>query len=64
MYGTKDSTCTTSVIAKSHKFVSRLQTIALEGRGHWVMVEAKDEVTEKVIEWLEKLMTRPPKAAL
>ncbi|THV08242.1 epoxide hydrolase [Dendrothele bispora CBS 962.96] len=64
LYGTRDTTCTNAVISKSHKFISRLQTIALEGRGHWVMVEAKDEVTEMIAAWLEELMTRPPKPAL
>ncbi|KAL0580724.1 hypothetical protein V5O48_001282 [Marasmius crinis-equi] len=59
VWGTRDSTTTTSVIEKAHRFVPRIQDLALEGRGHWLMVEAKDEITEKVLSWLEGLMEKP-----
>jgi len=55
IWGTKDATATPLVITKSRKFISRYQDIALEGRGHWLMVEAKDEITENIIKWLEGL---------
>lgn len=55
IWGTMDATATPSVMTKSKKFISRYQDVALEGRGHWIMVEAKDEVTEKIAGWLEKL---------
>ncbi|EDR12290.1 epoxide hydrolase [Laccaria bicolor S238N-H82] len=55
MWGTMDPTAVPSVMTKSKKFISRYQDVALEGRGHWIMVEAKAEVTEKIAEWLEKL---------
>ncbi|KAF8914248.1 Alpha/Beta hydrolase protein [Gymnopilus junonius] len=53
MWGTKDPTGTPAVIAKSKKFIVRYQDIALEGRGHWLMIEAKDEVTELIANWLK-----------
>ncbi|KAF8806317.1 epoxide hydrolase [Phlegmacium glaucopus] len=55
IWGTKDATATPFVIDKSKKFISRYQDIALEGRGHWLMVEAKDEITENIVKWLEGL---------
>ncbi|KAF9266318.1 epoxide hydrolase [Marasmius fiardii PR-910] len=64
MWGTLDKTTTNSVIAKAHKFVPRIQDMALEGRGHWLMVEAAGDVTEKVISWLEGLMEKPGKGKL
>lgn len=60
IWGTKDSTATPFVIKKARKFVPRLQDVALEGRGHWLMIEAKDEITQKVINWLEELTSSYP----
>jgi len=60
MYGTKDSTAVPFVIEKSKKFIKRYQGVAFEGRGHWLMVEAKDEVTQTVINWLEGLTSSKP----
>ncbi|EEB96011.1 hypothetical protein MPER_04928, partial [Moniliophthora perniciosa FA553] len=56
IWGTLDKTTTKMMISKAHKFIPRLQDVALEGRGHWLMVEAKDEITERVMGWLEGLM--------
>ncbi|KXN92348.1 Bifunctional epoxide hydrolase 2 [Leucoagaricus sp. SymC.cos] len=55
MWGTKDATVTPATIRKASNFVPRLQDIALEDRGHWIMVEAKEEVTSRVSEWLRGL---------
>lgn len=60
IWGTKDKTAVPFVISKSRKFISRYQDIALEGRGHWLMVEAKDEVTEIIGNWLENLTCSMP----
>ncbi|KAF9057886.1 epoxide hydrolase [Panaeolus papilionaceus] len=57
MWGTKDATATSFVINKSRKFIKRYQDFAVEGKGHWLMVEAKSEVTLQVIRWLEALRT-------
>uniref|UniRef100_A0A0W0GB13 AB hydrolase-1 domain-containing protein n=1 Tax=Moniliophthora roreri TaxID=221103 RepID=A0A0W0GB13_MONRR len=56
IWGTLDKTTTKMMICKAHEFIPRLQDVALEGRGHWLMVEAKDEITERVMGWLEGLM--------
>ncbi|KAF9535124.1 Alpha/Beta hydrolase protein [Crepidotus variabilis] len=55
IYGTEDGTVVKPVLEKSKKFIKRYQEIVLEGRGHWLMVEAKDEFTEKIASWLEGL---------
>ncbi|KAF8204646.1 Alpha/Beta hydrolase protein [Pholiota molesta] len=46
IWGTKDKTA--------------IQDVALEGRGHWIMVEAKDEVTDIIGNWLENLTCSMP----
>jgi soluble epoxide hydrolase / lipid-phosphate phosphatase len=33
-----------------------LWDIALEGRGHWLMIEAKDDVTRTVLKWLDEMV--------
>ncbi|KAF8329017.1 epoxide hydrolase [Amanita rubescens] len=60
IWGTQDLTTTSFLITKSHKFIPRLQDVALESIGHWVMVEAKDEVTEIVASWLKRLTSSFP----
>jgi soluble epoxide hydrolase/lipid-phosphate phosphatase len=55
IWGTKDPTALPFAITKSRNYIPRYQDIALEGRGHWLMVEAKDEITESIIKWLEGL---------
>ncbi|KAF9450671.1 epoxide hydrolase [Macrolepiota fuliginosa MF-IS2] len=64
LWGTRDPTATPAIIRKSAKFVPRLQDIALEDRGHWVMVEAKDEVTSHIIKWLKNIGSHSAKAKL
>lgn len=56
LWGTADPTATPVQVAKSHKFIPRLQEIALQDKGHWLMVEARDEVTDMVASWLMELM--------
>lgn len=64
IWGTLDATTTSFVIRKSHKFIPRLQEVALEGKGHWVMIEAKDEVTEIVANWLQRMTSTRPHGKL
>ncbi|KAF8640130.1 hypothetical protein AX17_001366 [Amanita inopinata Kibby_2008] len=64
LWGTADATTTSFVIEKSHKFIARLQDVALEGKGHWVMLEAKDDVTEMVANWLQGLSSSHPHGKL
>lgn len=55
MWGTKDPTVTEFVISKSRKFIPRYQDLAIEGKGHWLMLEAPEVITNQVIQWLEGL---------
>jgi len=55
IWGTNDSTALPFAITKSREYIPRYQDIALEGRRHWLMVEAKDEITENILKWLEGL---------
>ena len=52
MWGNKDPAAATQQIKKAVRFVPKLEIVELAGVGHWVMVEAKDEVTKKVLGWL------------
>ena len=38
------------------KFVPSIEVVELAGKGHWLMVEAREQVTSKVIEWVETLV--------
>lgn len=40
------------------KFVPSIEVVELAGKGHWLMVEAREEITSKVIEWVEALVQR------
>jgi len=55
IWGTKDPATLPLAIANSKKFISKYQDITLEGKGHWLMVEAKDEITESILKWLDGL---------
>jgi len=55
IWGTKDVTATPAAIRNAGNFVPRLQDITLEERVHWIMVEAKDEVTRRISDWLKGL---------
>ncbi|KAJ3797339.1 epoxide hydrolase [Lentinula aff. detonsa] len=63
IWGTKDTTTTSSLIHKAHKFIPRLQDFALEEKGHWILVEARDVITEKIAQWLEDLAIEARMAA-
>jgi soluble epoxide hydrolase/lipid-phosphate phosphatase len=56
LYGTADRTCPQHLIPKSHEYIPLLQVEALEGYGHWLMVEAKDSVATKTLEWLNEVL--------
>ncbi|KAG6884826.1 hypothetical protein C0993_007999 [Termitomyces sp. T159_Od127] len=62
MWGTADSTVAPAAVQNARKFIAQLQDVAFEGRGHWLMVEAKDEITNKVISWLRDLTRQPVRA--
>jgi len=65
IWGMRDPTARAMNPQKAGAFVPKLQDMALEGKGHWLMLEAKDVVTDKVAEWLCELGLLPsPKVNL
>lgn len=61
LWGTGDPTATPKQIHASRKFIPRLQDIAFEEKGHWLMMEAKDNVTDKISNWLGEVAAQPAK---
>jgi soluble epoxide hydrolase/lipid-phosphate phosphatase len=59
VWGTKDATVAPALINSARNSITNLQVIVLEDKGHWILVEAKDEVTEKVLSWLHGLGITP-----
>ena len=45
------------------KFVPSIEVVELAGKGHWLMVEAREQVTSKVIEWVETLVRQEKEQA-
>jgi soluble epoxide hydrolase/lipid-phosphate phosphatase len=55
IWGANDMTATPSGLSKMRELITRLDVIELQEVRHWIMVEAKDEVTRAVLDWLTKL---------
>ncbi|KAI9434442.1 alpha/beta-hydrolase [Lactarius indigo] len=55
IWGAKDLAATPSALAKMRVLIPKLEEKKLEDVGHWIMVQAKDEVTKGVLDWLAKL---------
>jgi len=53
IWGTLDATVTTSAIENAKHLIKLYEVVTLQGRGHWLMVEAKDEVTDRIANWLD-----------
>ncbi|KAG8679302.1 hypothetical protein FRC08_017064 [Ceratobasidium sp. 394] len=43
------------------KFVPSIEVVELAGKGHWLMVEAREKITAKVAEWVEALVQKESK---
>ncbi|KII94869.1 hypothetical protein PLICRDRAFT_98013 [Plicaturopsis crispa FD-325 SS-3] len=56
IYGTEDRTSTPEQARRAVKWIPGIQDVALEGRGHWIMAEAKEDVTNKIAGWLDGLL--------
>jgi soluble epoxide hydrolase / lipid-phosphate phosphatase len=52
-WGTEDPTTTIVHIERSRKWIPQQQDVRLEGKGHWVLIESKEVITEKVLQWLD-----------
>lgn len=55
IWGTNDLSATPSGLSKMRELTPRLEVIELQNVGHWIMVQAKGEVTRAVLDWLTKL---------
>ena len=54
--GTEDPASPKQAAKRSKAFAKSLNTINLEGAGHWLMVEHKEEVTKYVEDWVESVL--------
>ncbi|KAH8985432.1 alpha/beta-hydrolase [Lactarius hatsudake] len=55
IWGAKDLSATPSSLAKMRVLIPKLEEKELKNEGHWIMVQAKDEVTRGVLDWLGNL---------
>lgn len=55
IWGNKDPSATPSGLSRMRELIPRLEVIELQKVGHWIMVQAKDEVTGAVLDWLTKV---------
>jgi len=54
--GTADPTSPERLASRSKNFVPSLKIINLDGAGHWLMMERRDEVTSLVGDWIENAL--------
>ncbi|KAG8816583.1 hypothetical protein FRC17_000266 [Serendipita sp. 399] len=54
IYGTRDGTCPQVFVDRMSAFVRDLEVVRLKGVGHWVLIEAREKVTEGILNFLEK----------
>ena len=64
IWGTKDPAATPSALTKMRGLIPRLEVMELKNEGHWIMIQAKDEVTKAVLDWLTKLDAVAPPSKL
>ncbi|OBZ70334.1 Bifunctional epoxide hydrolase 2 [Grifola frondosa] len=64
MGGTEDPTCRPDALGLSKRAIPQLELRWLQGLGHWVMIQAKEEVTEGIAEWLHGVLQRTPQIQL
>ncbi|TFY54888.1 hypothetical protein EVG20_g9527 [Dentipellis fragilis] len=62
--GANDSTGTPEQMESSRRFIPQLQATTFEGVGHWLMLEVRQEVTEKVLSWLNEVLSGQPTGKL
>jgi pimeloyl-ACP methyl ester carboxylesterase len=54
IWGGKDLSATPGVVSRMREMIAGFEEIELPDKGHWIMAEAKDEVTGAVLRWLSK----------
>lgn len=53
LYGTLDGTCPHSYVARMPEFIKDLKVIPLQDKGHWVLLEATEQVNTEVLAFLD-----------
>jgi soluble epoxide hydrolase / lipid-phosphate phosphatase len=53
MYGSKDVACVPQLVTKTKSLIPQLKVVNMEGMGHWLQAEAKDDVVKEVVELVE-----------
>ncbi|KAF7981700.1 hypothetical protein HWV62_32272 [Athelia sp. TMB] len=52
LWGTEDTTCAQFLVKKAYGQIPHMHDQPCQGKGHWLMIESSDEVTNIVSEWL------------
>jgi soluble epoxide hydrolase / lipid-phosphate phosphatase len=53
LYGTLDGTCPEAFVTRMPKFIQDLKVVAIQDRGHWLLVEAAERVNAEVLAFLD-----------
>jgi soluble epoxide hydrolase / lipid-phosphate phosphatase len=53
IYGTKDKTCDHRAVDNTTRFIPQIKIVKLEGKSHWVMIEARFEVTQMILDFVK-----------
>lgn len=53
--GTHDKTCPQSAIESQRALIDKIIVVMLQGKGHWLMLEAAETVTNEILFWLKGL---------
>ncbi|KAH7103062.1 epoxide hydrolase [Auriculariales sp. MPI-PUGE-AT-0066] len=56
IWGTEDFSCSERAVKSSRRFAPQMEQVRVEGCGHWLMVEAKDLVIERVAAFAKSLV--------
>jgi len=59
MYGSKDVVCAPHLVKETKAFIPQLKEVKLEGKGHWLPIEARDDIISEVVELVESAMGSP-----
>ncbi|KAI6040381.1 Alpha/Beta hydrolase protein [Pisolithus marmoratus] len=53
--GTDDKTCPQNAIETQRALIDKITVVRLEGKGHWLMLEAPETITSEILFWLKGL---------
>lgn len=54
IWGAKDPSATPGVVPRMKEMIARLEVLELPDQRHWIMAQAKEEVTQAVLRWMAK----------